>query len=116
REAPRAGVFGELPIPLDPIVGRHAELARLGELRRTARLITLRGPAGTGKSRLAREVAAAPPGGARRVDGCRLAAPARLRAAAGWTATRSPSSWPPGGRVTCPSRMSGPGWTTRSRC
>ena len=83
REAPRAGVFGELPIPLDPIVGRHAELARLGELRRTARLITLRGPAGTGKSRLAREVAAARPGGARWVDVGRLTGPARLRPAVG---------------------------------
>lgn len=46
-----------VPVPLEPLVGRRTELARLADLRRSARLITLRGPAGVGKSRLAVEYA-----------------------------------------------------------
>lgn len=50
-----------LPLPLTPFFGREAEIARarqmlLGEGRR---LVTLTGPGGSGKSRLALEVAAA---------------------------------------------------------
>ncbi|MDT7789684.1 MAG: hypothetical protein QOF58_8103 [Pseudonocardiales bacterium] len=47
-----------VPVPLDRLVGRERELARLSELRRTARLITVRGPGGAGKTRLAQEYAA----------------------------------------------------------
>lgn len=51
HEAP-APVPG-LPADLDAFVGRQAELAELATLE-GARLVTLRGPAGVGKSRLAR--------------------------------------------------------------
>ncbi|TWP54164.1 tetratricopeptide repeat protein [Lentzea tibetensis] len=46
-----------VPVPLDSLVGRRHELARLTDLRRTSRLITLRGPGGAGKTRLALEYA-----------------------------------------------------------
>ena len=44
-----------VPVPPDRLIGRRQELARLAELRRTARLITVRGPAGAGKTRLVLE-------------------------------------------------------------
>ncbi len=47
----------ELPTPTTSFVGRRAQLAELTALLRTNRLITLTGPAGVGKSRLAIEVA-----------------------------------------------------------
>jgi predicted ATPase/DNA-binding SARP family transcriptional activator len=47
------------PGPGDAFVGRRAELARTAELLRGYRLVTLTGPPGVGKSRLAAEVAAA---------------------------------------------------------
>ncbi len=43
--------------PLTSFVGRLRELAEVGELLTTARLVTLTGPAGSGKTRLAVEVA-----------------------------------------------------------
>ncbi|GLF93805.1 ATP-binding protein [Streptomyces yaizuensis] len=46
------------PRPLDSFVGRRRELARLRTLVRTARLLTLTGPGGIGKTRLALEFAA----------------------------------------------------------
>jgi predicted ATPase/DNA-binding SARP family transcriptional activator/Tfp pilus assembly protein PilF len=51
-EAPRVG---SLPVPLTPLVGRDRELAELRELvvRPEARLVTLAGAAGSGKTRLA---------------------------------------------------------------
>jgi len=46
------------PLPPTPLVGRDAEVARvLGLLTGEARLVTLTGPGGTGKTRLALEVA-----------------------------------------------------------
>jgi predicted ATPase/DNA-binding SARP family transcriptional activator len=48
-QRPRAN----LPIPLTPLIGREQALAHLAELHRTARLVTLTGPGGVGKSRLA---------------------------------------------------------------
>jgi predicted ATPase len=48
------GSAGSLPVILAPIVGRERELAELGELVRGGqRLVTLVGPGGTGKTRLA---------------------------------------------------------------
>ena len=49
------GMSGKLPVPLTPFVGRQEELAELtARLRdRQARLVTLLGPGGSGKTRLA---------------------------------------------------------------
>ncbi len=48
-----------LPTPLTRFVGRRKELADVGELLRDERLVTLTGPGGTGKTRLAIEAARA---------------------------------------------------------
>nr|WP_189179211.1 BTAD domain-containing putative transcriptional regulator [Microbispora rosea] len=50
------------PVSLTPLVGRDAELDRIGALLAEARLVTLTGPGGTGKTRLAVEAAARWPG------------------------------------------------------
>ncbi|MFG2395608.1 ATP-binding protein [Streptomyces lydicus] len=52
-----------LPVPLDAFVGRERELTRLRSLLRSARLLTLTGPGGTGKTRLAVELAGGLRGG-----------------------------------------------------
>jgi predicted ATPase/class 3 adenylate cyclase len=48
-----------LPIPATPFVGRDSELAKVVDLvsRKTTRLLTLTGPGGTGKTRLALQAA-----------------------------------------------------------
>ncbi|MEU7858879.1 BTAD domain-containing putative transcriptional regulator [Nonomuraea sp. NPDC049141] len=46
-----------LPTPLTELIGRDAELAQLRDLLNTARLVTLTGPGGVGKTRLALETA-----------------------------------------------------------
>jgi predicted ATPase/class 3 adenylate cyclase len=43
---------GNLPVPLTTFVGREREIAEVRELLRTSHLLTLIGPAGTGKTRL----------------------------------------------------------------
>src|SRR5215204_2133742 len=48
-----------LPVPVDALVGREREVAELDRLLAGARLVTLTGPGGTGKTRLAQEVARA---------------------------------------------------------
>ncbi len=58
-----AGQPGQLPAETTGFIGREAELARLGALLDRARLVTVTGPGGVGKSRLAlRAAAAAAPG------------------------------------------------------
>jgi non-specific serine/threonine protein kinase len=56
RNAPHRG---QLPVETTGFVGREAELARLGALLEHARLITVTGPGGVGKTRLALRAAAA---------------------------------------------------------
>src|SRR5690349_25179777 len=46
----------DLPVHLTPFVGRGHELQDLAELLPTARLLTLTGAGGSGKTRLAREL------------------------------------------------------------
>ncbi len=48
-----------LPAPVDSFVGRRAELADVLDALRDSRLVTLTGPGGSGKTRLALEAAAA---------------------------------------------------------
>jgi predicted ATPase/class 3 adenylate cyclase len=47
-----------LPVQLTSFVGREAEIAAAGDLLERARLVTLTGPGGTGKTRLALQIAA----------------------------------------------------------
>jgi predicted ATPase/class 3 adenylate cyclase len=47
-----------LPIQPTPLVGRRRELAEAGDLIRSSRLVTLTGPGGSGKTRLALQLAA----------------------------------------------------------
>ncbi len=54
----RRGILSSvLPSPLSSFVGRDADLAALAELTTAGRLITITGPGGTGKTRLAIEFA-----------------------------------------------------------
>jgi predicted ATPase/DNA-binding SARP family transcriptional activator/SAM-dependent methyltransferase len=55
RRRPRAS--GNLPAPRTSVVGRDASLEQVGRLLDTARLLTLTGPGGAGKTTLALEVA-----------------------------------------------------------
>src|SRR5580704_3261487 len=57
--ADEASLAGNLPVSVTPLVGRDHDAAAVGDLIRTqgVRLITLTGPGGVGKSRLAVEVA-----------------------------------------------------------
>jgi predicted ATPase/DNA-binding XRE family transcriptional regulator len=58
-EQPQAGGRGNVPAPVTPVVGRAADLARARHWLRSreTRLVTLVGPPGVGKTRLAIEVA-----------------------------------------------------------
>ena len=53
-----AGRGRDLPVPSTPLLGRDAEVARIGDLVREHRLVTLTGTGGVGKTRLALAVAA----------------------------------------------------------
>jgi predicted ATPase len=50
---------GELPAEVTSFVGRQQELARLTRLLGAARLVTITGPGGVGKTRIALRAAAA---------------------------------------------------------
>ena len=77
-----ADLRGNLPVPLSTFVDREAEVADIGPLLGTARLVTLLGPGGIGKTRLAIRVAErvgrAFPDGTWFVDLARLRDPALL--------------------------------------
>lgn len=77
-----------LPVPLTPIVGREDEIAAVIVLLREpeVRLVTLIGPGGIGKTRLAIEVARRmlAAGGPAGLDGASFIDLAAVREAAGW--------------------------------
>ncbi|MBY8862894.1 LuxR C-terminal-related transcriptional regulator [Nocardia sp. CA2R105] len=54
----RKSSVGNLPARMDEFVGRHQELADIRHAMETSRLVTLVGPGGVGKTRLALQVAA----------------------------------------------------------
>lgn len=74
-----------LPTPATSLVGRETDLDRLDRLLRSARLVTLTGPGGVGKTRLAlevaRHVAAAPEWEARLVELAGIDDPASVASA-----------------------------------
>jgi hypothetical protein len=55
---PRRRTSGRLPVPVSALVGRKEQITRLEHLLERNRAVTLTGPAGAGKTRLAIEVAA----------------------------------------------------------
>ena len=62
RPFPHAGTPAEpskegVPRPLEPLIGREGEIDQLADLLRSRRLVTLTGPGGAGKTRLAAELA-----------------------------------------------------------
>lgn len=80
--APAPEAHPELPAPLTRFVGREREIRQVMEALRQARLVTLTGPGGTGKTRLALETAAVlaaeMPGGVHFVPLASVAEPDRL--------------------------------------
>jgi predicted ATPase/class 3 adenylate cyclase len=80
-----AAVSGNLPLPLDSVVGREQLVAEVAELVRDHRLVTLTGVGGVGKTRLAVEVgvevAAEFPDGVWLVELARVTDPAAVPAA-----------------------------------
>ncbi|GAB2586260.1 hypothetical protein GCM10027168_18800 [Streptomyces capparidis] len=75
-------MLGNLPAEMDGFVGRQRELAEVGRLLERARTVTVTGPGGVGKSRLALRAAAAArhrfPGGAWLVELSALGGPEQV--------------------------------------
>src|SRR5215210_230487 len=71
-----------LPTPTSRLIGRDAEVAAVHQLLRDNRLVTLTGPPGVGKTRLALEVAAAVAVAPEFADGPAFVDLARIRNAA----------------------------------
>ncbi|MEU1165526.1 AAA family ATPase, partial [Streptomyces sp. NPDC005921] len=69
-QRPGSSADGNLPLELTAFVGRSAELGELARALESARLVTVTGVGGVGKSRLAARAAAgaAPRGGVWRVE------------------------------------------------
>ncbi|MCQ6554507.1 winged helix-turn-helix domain-containing protein [Streptomyces sp. C10-9-1] len=67
---PATGLHANLPVPLTPLIGREEALAQLSRLLTEARLVTLTGPGGVGKTRLAVTAGAARAADATSADLC----------------------------------------------
>ena len=57
--SPAGRAAGRLPAEISSFIGREADLAAVGKLLSAGRLVTLTGPGGSGKTRLARQAGAA---------------------------------------------------------
>jgi predicted ATPase/DNA-binding XRE family transcriptional regulator len=57
QDASTEDVSASLPVPLTSFIGREREVAEIGNLVHARRLVTLTGPGGVGKTRLALQVA-----------------------------------------------------------
>ena len=58
---PAPEVLSNVPLPATDLIGREAELARIAEMTGRHRMVTLTGPGGAGKTRLAVELARVAP-------------------------------------------------------
>ncbi|MEW1836518.1 BTAD domain-containing putative transcriptional regulator [Nonomuraea angiospora] len=100
---PVAPVRRALPARLTSFVGRDADVAAVSALLGSARLVTLLGPGGAGKTRLALEVARSigvpPQGGNREPAEVVLVELASVRAVASGTSTAGPGAAGVGGGV-----------------
>ncbi|WP_055590962.1 BTAD domain-containing putative transcriptional regulator [Streptacidiphilus griseoplanus] len=101
--APRSGTRPGLPAPLTSFVGREEELTRIADLLGAARLVTLTGPGGAGKTRLALEACGREQGDVCFVELAPLsggsAVPQAVAAALGVRETVLPSAPEAGGRT-----------------
>lgn len=57
RPSPPPSLLTNVPLPATELIGRGSELARIGEMTERHRMVTLTGPGGAGKTRLAVELA-----------------------------------------------------------
>jgi predicted ATPase/DNA-binding SARP family transcriptional activator len=80
-EAPASPIPAGLPAPLTSFIGRDDDLIRIGTLLAAGRLVTVLGPGGAGKTRLALEAARRHRGGAWLVDLASVTEPSKVAAA-----------------------------------